>query len=115
MGLVEIEAVRATRDFAETGAFKPNVRSIVAYNTDSRITPTVRSNGVLIAQITPRYGFISGTSSIVQLDAWNWEDAAIKQDDGIHMNWMNMYRKNGWWAEKGGISENKNYSTSNWL
>jgi imidazolonepropionase-like amidohydrolase len=109
LGLVEIEAVRATRDFAETGTFKPNVRSIVAYNTDSRITPTVRSNGVLIAQITPRYGFISGTSSIVQLDAWNWEDAALKTDDGIHMNWMNMYRKNGWWAEKGGISENKNY------
>ncbi len=109
LGLVEVEAVRATRDFSEVGEFKPNVRSIVAYNTDSRITPTVRSNGVLMTQITPRYGFISGTSSIVQLDAWNWEDAAVKTDDGIHLNWANMYRSSGWWAEKGGISKNKKY------
>ncbi len=109
LGLVEIEAVRATRDFSEVGEFKPNVRAVVAYNTDSRITPTVRSNGVLMAQITPRYGFISGTSSIVQLDAWNWEDAALKIDDGIHLNWANMYRSSGWWAEKGGISKNKKY------
>ncbi len=109
LGLVEIEAVRATRDFSEVGEFKPNVRSIVAYNTDSRITPTVRSNGVLMAQITPRYGLISGMSSVVQLDAWNWEDAAVKTDDGIHLNWANMYRSSGWWAEKGGISKNKKY------
>lgn len=87
LGLTEIESVRATNDFRETGTTLPNVRSLIAYNTDSKIIPTVRSNGVLLAQITPRGGLVSGTSSIVTLDGWNWEDAAYKTDDGIHINW----------------------------
>ena len=31
-----------------------------------------------MAQVTPRGGVISGTSSVVQFDAWNWEDATLK-------------------------------------
>ncbi|MCB0402928.1 MAG: amidohydrolase family protein [Flavobacteriales bacterium] len=102
LGLTEIDAVRATNDYSETGEFKPHVRSLIAYNTESKITTTVRSNGVLMAQVTPRSGDISGTSSVVQLDAWNWEDAVIREDDGIHLNWTRMY--NRWKREK-----NKNY------
>lgn len=93
LGLVEIGAVRATRDYDDAGNYLPHVRSLIAYNTDSKIIPTVRSNGVLLAQVTPRGGTISGTSSIVELDAWNWEDAAYKTDDGIHLNWPRMNRK----------------------
>jgi len=93
LGLSEIDAVRATLDFDEVGEFTPNVRSIIAYNTESKITTTVRSNGVLMAQITPRGGSISGTSSIVQFDAWNWEDAILKEDDGIHLSWSNMFSR----------------------
>jgi imidazolonepropionase-like amidohydrolase len=87
LGLTEIDAVRATNDFHEVGTTLPNVRSLIAYNTDSKVIPTVRCNGVLLAQITPRGGMVSGTSSIVMLDGWNWEDAAYKVDDGIHVNW----------------------------
>ena len=29
---------------------------------------------------------ISGTSSVVQLDAWNWEDAAYQMDSYMHLN-----------------------------
>ncbi len=90
LGLTEIEAVRATNDFREIGTTLPNVRSIIAYNTDSKIIPTVRFNGILMAQITPRGGVVSGTSSIVVLDGWNWEDAAYKIDDGIHINWPRL-------------------------
>jgi imidazolonepropionase-like amidohydrolase len=87
LGLTEIDAVRATNDFREVGTTLPNVRSLIAYNTDSKIIPTVRGNGILLAQITPRGGIVSGTSSILMLDGWNWEDAAYKIDDGIHINW----------------------------
>lgn len=87
LGLREIDAVRATHDYSETGSLNPNVRSIIAYNTDSRLIPTVRSNGILMAQTTPRGSIISGTSSIVALHGWNWEDALYKEDDGIHLNW----------------------------
>jgi len=92
LGLVEIDAVRASRDFDDVGDFNPHIRSITAYNTESRITPTVRSNGVLYAQVSPRGGKISGSSSIFALDGWNWEDAVIEEDDGIHLNWP-IYRK----------------------
>lgn len=109
LGLVEVEAVRATNDFREVGNFNPNVRSIIAYNTDSEIIPTIRSNGVLFAQITPQGGTIPGQSSIVQLEAYNWEDALLKSDNVIHMNWPSRYSFGGWWAEPGQTNINKNY------
>jgi imidazolonepropionase-like amidohydrolase len=84
LGLVEAPSVRATSDVQELGELNPNIRSIVAYNTDSKIINTLRSNGILLANIVPEGGLISGASSVVQLDAWNWEDAAYKTDAGIH-------------------------------
>lgn len=87
LGLIEISSVKATLDYSEIGDFNPHIRAIVAYNTDSKVPATIRSNGVLMAQITPQGGTISGSSSVVQLDAWNWEDAVIKKDDAIHLNW----------------------------
>jgi len=93
LGLQEIGAVRATRDQYEVGTFRPNVRSIIAFNTDSEITPTVRSNGVLIGQITPRGGVISGSSGVVHFDGWNWEDAQILMVDGIHLNWPSTHHR----------------------
>jgi imidazolonepropionase-like amidohydrolase len=96
LGLTEIEAVRATNDFSETGSINPNARSIIAYNTDSDLLPTVRSNGVLIAQISPDGGMVSGTSSVVQLDAWNWEDALLAADNGVHLNWPEQRSWGGW-------------------
>lgn len=109
LGLVEISAVRASRDHAETGSFNPNVRSLIAFNCESDIIPTAMDNGVLIGQITPRSGRISGSSSVVNLDCWNWEDGALKTDDGIHVNWPAPSYRTGWWAEPGGIKLNEKY------
>lgn len=109
IGLTEIDAVRATNDFKETGLINPNVRSLIAYNTDSKVLYTIRTNGVLLCQPTPRGGLISGTSSVMNMDGWNWEDAVLKIDDGIHINWPSKYTNTGWWAELGEIKPNKNY------
>jgi len=84
LGLVEISAVRASSDVQEIGDMNPNVRSIVAYNADSKVINTLRSNGILMANIVPQGSFLAGSSSVVQLDAWNWEDAAVKTDAGMH-------------------------------
>jgi imidazolonepropionase-like amidohydrolase len=92
IGLTEVDAVKATIDDVEVGQLNPNVRSIVAYNTDSEIIPTLKFNGVLLAQPTPRGGLVSGLSSIVQLDAWNWQDAVIVTDDAVHVNWPSAMR-----------------------
>ena len=111
LGLAEIDAVRATRDVDEVGSMLPHIRSIIAYNTESKVIETMRPNGVLMAQITPRGGVISGTSSIVQFDAWNWEDATLKTDDGIHMNWPSSFSRGRWWlGEDSGLKPNKNYT-----
>jgi imidazolonepropionase-like amidohydrolase len=85
LGLVEIGAVRSTHDEREIGDMNPNVRSIIAYNTDSKVINTLRSNGILLANIVPEGDFVAGTSSVVQLDAWNWDDAAYKMDGGLHV------------------------------
>jgi imidazolonepropionase-like amidohydrolase len=110
LGLAEIDAVRATRDFDEVGGYLPHIRSIIAYNAESKVIETMRPNGVLMGQITPRGGTISGTSSIVQFDAWNWEDAAIKFDDAIHINWPSSFSRGRWWlGEDPALKPNKNY------
>lgn len=113
LGLAEIDAVRATRDFDEVGTMLPHIRSIIAYNTESKVIETMRPNGVFMAQITPRGGVISGTSSVVQFDAWNWEDAVLKTDDGVHMNWPNSFRPTSWsFGGVGNFKPNKNYQKS---
>ena len=71
----------------------------------------MRPNGVLIAQIAPNGGIISGKSSVVQFDAWNWEDAVIEYDQGIHINWPSPYTYGRWWlGEDRGLKANNNYS-----
>jgi imidazolonepropionase-like amidohydrolase len=110
LGLIEVNAVRASNDQDELGDFIPNIRSIIAYNAESKVVESMRPNGVLLTQTTPKGGRISGTSSIVQLDAWNWEDAIVKEDDGIHMNWPNSFSRGRWWlGEERGWKPNKEY------
>lgn len=88
VGLSEIgSGVDVANDLRETGDLNPNVRAIAAYNTDSHVIPVLRSNGILLAQVVPQGSLLPGSSSIVQFDAWNWEDAAYSIDNGIHMGW----------------------------
>ncbi len=94
MGLNEIDAVRATRDYNEVGAFNPNVRSAIAYNTDSKILPTALFNGIVYTQAVPQGGQISGTSSLFYTKAWNWEDALVLEDDGVHLNYPDLSSAN---------------------
>ena len=112
LGLVEISAVRATEDQDEIGEYNPHIEAIIAYNAESKVVESMRPNGVLIAQTVPQGGTISGESSVVQLDAWNWEDAAIKRGDGIHLNWPSSFRRGRWWmGEDAGYSPDKNYAS----
>ena len=109
LGLVEIDAVKSSDDESEIGNMNPHIRSIIAYTADSKVIEAVRPNGILMAQIAPRGGTISGTSSIVQLDAWHWQDAIIKENDGIHLNFPSTIKRSGWWAEPGKLEPNKEY------
>ena len=87
LGLIEIGAVRATRDITEVGNLTPEVQTHIVYNPDSEILPTVRSNGITTAQIVPGGSLLRGRSCIMNLDGWTKEDAAVKLLDGIHLSW----------------------------
>ncbi|GLU54351.1 amidohydrolase family protein [Dyadobacter frigoris] len=87
VGIQEIASVRATLDYSEVGEINPHVRALVAYNTDSEVIPTLRNTGILLSQAVPQGGIISGSSSVFYTDGWNWEDAVLKKDDGIWLNW----------------------------
>ena len=111
VGMVEIDAIRPTNDLNEIGTFLPNIRTIIAYNAESKVIESLRPNGILTAQIVPTRGRIAGSSTIVQLDAWNWEDAGIKVDEGMHIYWPRTYRRgNRAKGEDPLVYDQKNYT-----
>ncbi len=111
LGLVEIDALRQTDDEDEIGEMLPHINSLPAYNAESQVVESMRPNGVLVGEIVPRGGTISGTSSIVQFDAWNWEDAAIQKETGLHINWPNSFKRGRWWlGEPRGMKANEKYA-----
>lgn len=90
LGLVEIDAVRATRDTAETGAINPNVRAQAAFNPDSELIPVARAAGVLTVLSAPEGGLLSGTSAVMYLDGWSWEQMTLNATAGLHVQWPDI-------------------------
>lgn len=93
LGLVEVNSVRATLDATETGTLNPNARAVVALNADSELLPVARSNGVLAALTAPqagRSGLIAGTSALIQLDGWTWEDMTLDAAVALHVHLPSM-------------------------
>lgn len=90
LGLSEVAAVRATNDFAESGAITPEVRAEAAVNPDTELWPVTRANGVLTALIVPRPGgdgVISGRSALMQPDGWTAEEMTLKGAAAMHLFW----------------------------
>lgn len=110
LGLTEVDAIRATNDYNEVGEFNPHVRAQIAFNAESKVVETVKTNGVLLVQSTPRGGSVSGTSSVMFMGGWNWEDATVKPNDGIHVNWPSTVYGGGWWAEPAPKYKNEQYT-----
>jgi hypothetical protein len=97
IGLIEIDAVRATRDQNEVGQINPNVRAEVGVNPDSELIPVARTNGILLSLTAPGGGLVSGASAVLQLDGWTWEDLTLKSGVGIHVQWPRMSPARAWW------------------
>lgn len=100
IGLVEINAVRATDDRGEVGLFNPNIKAEIAVNPDSEIIPVTRSNGVLMCLTVPYRGLITGQSACLQLDGWTTENLALKTSVGMHIRWPTMAPVSDWFVSK---------------
>ena len=112
IGLEDISAVRATVDHTEVGELNSNIRSLIAFNTDSEIISTFRYNGILLSQVVPDGSFVTGNSSIMMMEGWNWEDAAYKIDDGMHVKWPRKTYPPSRWSGQTNFRENPNYKSS---
>ena len=89
VGISEIGAVGVSSDVNELGDFNPNVRADVAVNAESRHIGTSRSAGVLVTLTTPDGGLISGMSSAMSLEGWDWEEMSMKSAAALNVNWPN--------------------------
>ena len=100
LGLIEIEAVRSTDDSTEVTQTNPDIRAKVAYNADSEVIPTIRSNGFAYAMVYPSGSMLMGQSSLMQLDAWNYQDAVVADATGLHVRWPNASTLGSRWNPK---------------
>jgi imidazolonepropionase-like amidohydrolase len=90
LGLIEISSVRGTNDWAETGDVNPNIRAEVQINPESDLIPVTRVNGITSALIVPRGGVLNGSSALVHMDGWTYEDMTIRAPVGLHVQWPAM-------------------------
>ena len=69
------------------------MRALVAINADSELITVARANGVLAALSVPQAGtagLITGTSALVQLDGWDWEDMSVSPAVALHVTLPSM-------------------------
>lgn len=90
LGLVEISAVRATRDTSEVGTFTPDVKSWLAVNPDSELIPVARAGGITHSLAVPSGGVVSGQSGLIQLSGWGMEEMAVAHPVALHVWWPSM-------------------------
>jgi imidazolonepropionase-like amidohydrolase len=90
LGLVEIEAVRASVDTAEVGSVNSNAKAQIALHADSDLIPVARAGGVLTVLSVPSVGdggLFAGQSALVNLRGWTFEEMTLKAPVAMHLYW----------------------------
>lgn len=100
LGLIEIDSVRGTRDTDETTEVNAELRGEVAFNADSLLLPPTVAGGVLTAHVVPRGGVFAGTSAVMTLDGWNWQDMTMATPVGMHLNYPQLLPSDGETSEE---------------
>ncbi len=90
LGLIEIEAVRATADNTEVGDYTPDVESWVAVNPDSELLPVARANGIACFEPVPKGGTVPGQSGLVAMEGWTSEQRTLKKPLALHLFWPSL-------------------------
>ncbi len=87
LGLIEVSAVRATRDTTELGGYKPHLKAATAVHPASEHIPVTRANGITHALTAPLGGVISGQAALIHLAGWTIEEMAIETSVAMILNW----------------------------
>ncbi|MDT8408031.1 MAG: amidohydrolase family protein [Wenzhouxiangellaceae bacterium] len=86
LGLTEISSVAGSVDTNEMGTINAALRVEVAFNHDSALLPVNIAGGILTTHSVPSGGLIRGSSAVMAMEGWSWEDMAIKAPAGMHIN-----------------------------
>jgi imidazolonepropionase-like amidohydrolase len=87
LGLMEVEALRASIDTAEVGENNANARAQIALHADSELIPVARAGGVTHSLSVPDGGVIAGQSSLMRLSGWTYEELSAQSDLAMHVFW----------------------------
>jgi imidazolonepropionase-like amidohydrolase len=87
LGLSEIGSVPGTVDVAELGDINPEVHTAIAVNPDAEAIAVTRRNGITHALVAPEGGLVAGTSAVLRLEGWTWEDLAATGPLAMHVRW----------------------------
>lgn len=85
LGLTEISSVPGTVDTAEMGNVNAALRVESSVNHDSELLPTSVAGGILNAHIIPGGGLIRGTSAVLRMEGWSWEEMVLDTPAGMHI------------------------------
>lgn len=85
LGLVEIGSVRGTVDTTEVGDNNAALRAEVAFNGDSQLLMPAIAGGILTAHVAQEGGIVAGTSAVMDLRGWNWQDMTLRAPVGMHL------------------------------
>lgn len=111
IGSEEFNDVKLDDDELEIEPPTSNIISIENFDDNFEIFESMKSNGILIGQITKQWGGIIGISSIIQFDALNWQNALVKENDGIHIYWPDKFMRGRWWlGDSDNVKRNKRYN-----
>ena len=85
LGLTEISSVAGTVDTDEMGTINAALRVEVAFNHDSALLPVSVAGGILSAHVVPGGGLIRGSSAVMAMDGWSWEEMVVRAPVGMHI------------------------------
>ncbi len=64
----------------------PQLRTRVAYHSESDAIAVARTNGITTVAVMPGGGTFGGEVAVMNLDGWTWEEATLKANAGITFN-----------------------------
>lgn len=95
LGLVEVNSVPETQDFAEIGQVTPNMQALVAVNPNSVAIPVTRVSGVTTTLTTPSGGLFPGTAALINLNGYT-PDQMYAGFKGVVLNFPSSARRSTW-------------------
>jgi imidazolonepropionase-like amidohydrolase len=75
--------------------FNPQLRTVVAFHSDSSAIPVARANGVTTVAVFPSGGILGGQVAVMNLDGWTYEENTVRTSAGVTFQFPTIGRSRG--------------------